>query len=259
LIQSNFLELQRHFGKKYKDPSLATTIFAKYVAQPLLFAYQRPENLHAYHDQDKIELGQRSARVYSTGGHTEGHSYFFINDEDKILMESDSGCINEYTSDWKRVLYAIILAEQLDPNNHLGGHDAIHLGHDRTYKELETMFSRFDTMFRPIAVQMRPQAKINLSQVAWRRVDWAYKIGIVLVWAQMAIYCIGKFLEELDLGLMNMDSHGEIIFETTSDSPKLEQFKAIFEDASPSTIWYRDSLLCRHLAESIQKKFFFNQ
>jgi len=230
ILQQNFIELSEHFPnfpyKKYRG----TMWFINHIFEPFM-QYKIPKNLIPYHDEETITLGTRKAKVITTGGHTEGHSFFHINDSDNILVYSDAGVINEFTSDWKAVLNAIIISQRIDADCVLGGHDKISDGLENARDDLAGGRRRMNEVIKPIIDQLKVGAVINVTEVARKRVGGKlYKIKVVDFWAHMTIYSFCKFLEQLNLGKLNVDQNGIMWFnvtDVTSDSVQADLIRQI--------------------------------
>jgi glyoxylase-like metal-dependent hydrolase (beta-lactamase superfamily II) len=207
---------------QYPSHKIRGSMFFLNVFGKPLAKYQIPENINYYDSANKFQIGSRTGRIFNTGGHTEGHSFLFLNDETQILFNGDAGCINEYTSDWKKVLTSIVLADNLDPTARLGGHNGIENGKEKARSGVRGSYNRHDSMLRPILMQLRPNRTINLTDVAHRRVGFLIKLKLVFLWAHMTIYCMGKYLESLGLGTTTIKPSGNMEFKVTNSTDKFD-------------------------------------
>jgi glyoxylase-like metal-dependent hydrolase (beta-lactamase superfamily II) len=216
VLKSNFDELNGYFQPYPKKFVRGLRVFSTFFGDPFLH-YRTPSNLIVYKNCQKLQIGNRIGQVYTTGGHTEGHSFFFFDDEDKILVNSDGWCINEFTSDFGKVLAALNLAKRLDPANLLGGHDPLHLGFEKARQDRMGSQRRLDTMLRPILMQLKPGKEIDLMYPAHRRVGMGFSVRVVQMWALMTVYCIGKTLEKFNIGRMMLSNTGDLRFFVSVD------------------------------------------
>jgi glyoxylase-like metal-dependent hydrolase (beta-lactamase superfamily II) len=241
VLRQNFTELSDHFPTFPYNKYRGTMWFIRHIFEPFM-QYNIPKSLIPYHDGDKITLGTRQAKVIMTGGHTEGHSFFHINDSDNILVYSDAGVINEFTSDWKAVLKAIIVSQKIDADTVFGGHDTFSDGLEKARQDLAGGRKRMNDVIKPIVDQLKLGEKINATEAARKRVNKLYKIKVVDFWAHMTIYSFCKFLEQLNLGQLSVDPNGIMWFtvtNVTSDSAQadlIQQFNAIEQKEKDSLI-----------------------
>ncbi len=224
LIQSNFDILLFHFGvfpfpKMPISKFITTTLFKSFVS------YNVPDNIHQLENNQRVTLGKRKAQVITTGGHTEGHSFLFFGDEDKFLANSDNGCLNEFTSDWRKSVDSIKLAATLEPHNLIGGHDPLKIGDKKASDDFKGQFRRYDNIMRPFLVRAAPGKIVNVSDCAYRRVSWLHRLGLVNFWAHMTVFCIFTYFQEKGLGKLDLNAKGEFIFQITEDHQKFDFFE----------------------------------
>ncbi len=229
LVQSNFQELQNTFGFTPYEGLSFTKILAGILLENFM-GYEIPKNLTVLQDGQRISVGKRDAKFITTGGHTQGHSFLFFDDEDKILVNSDCGCINEFTSDWIKSVKAVHLAKTLKPHNLLGGHDPLKLGEKKTKDNIRGQFRRYDNMIKPFLLRAKPGKKVMISDSAYRRVGFLYKVPLVNMWAHMAVYCIFKYFVSQDLGSLSMDENGRMYFTITSNPTKYDFFEYLLQN-----------------------------
>ncbi len=207
LLSWNFNELLERFGE-----SQFSRCFRNYrrafrlggIMFPKLVDVKTPYTIQELKDGQKIELGKRQAKVFSTGGHTEGHSFLHFYDEDNILYTGDHNALNEFTCDWGKTLESVRLAQRLNPDNVFIGHNAVKLGTERAQDWINSYFTQFEHIFAPIISNFKLNQTINLSNIISKMMGWVVKIKGLYLWANMAVYAIGKHLEELGLGTLHL-------------------------------------------------------
>jgi glyoxylase-like metal-dependent hydrolase (beta-lactamase superfamily II) len=235
-MTSNFKELGDHFPDFPFHRLKMTKILTKLVGNTLM-KYSIPENLHPYKNGEILSIGQRKAKVVTTGGHTEGHSFLAFTDQDRIVANGDATCINEFTSDFGCLLEAFYQLDTLKPTNLIGGHDKLRLGEEGTIKDLKDSRKRIDDMLRPILEQVTLGNRINISSVAYKRVGKFYKIGIANTWAHMTPYCMGKYLEKFGIGKLEITPKCIMYFHVNEDDTtkeKADLLRSIGEDKEKS-------------------------
>lgn len=203
IMQSNFSELYAHFPDFPNEKIRKVKVLMRF-AEKTIMKYKIPEKLNAFNDGDILSIGQRKAKIITTGGHTEGHSFLVFQDSDNILANSDATCINEFTSDFGGLLRAFHELDILKPSNLFGGHDAYCLGEEKVKKDIHDGRKRIEDMLRPILEQCKPETKINISSIAYKRIGSFRRIGVANTWAHMTPFCIGKHLEQLGVGKLEL-------------------------------------------------------
>lgn len=221
LLDQNYLELRNHFPEAPLDFLTKVLWPLRYTFEPIIAA-KRPKNIKSLLDGQKIQLGKRTGKVITTGGHTEGHSFIHINDEDNILVTSDHDALNEFTCNWKHTLEAVRIAEKIKPNNVFIGHNQPRIGSERALGFVNSYFGQFDKIFGPIMNMFRPNSTVNLTHIANLMMGWLHKVGPVRMWAHMSIYSICKYFEELKLGQIEIHPPGELVFRITENPEKYD-------------------------------------
>ncbi len=189
-----------------------TQFFGEQIFDPLI-SHTTINNVVLYQGGETVQIGKYRAKTIHTGGHSHGHSYFFFEDHpDRILVNGDSWCINEFTSDFSSVVNALRISQSLNPNNLLGGHDPLKLGKENTLKDMNSSRRRLDDIIRPICMQLKPGAKIDVTYTAHRRVKSLISIGLVKIWALMTATSFCEFLQRKGFGRLEADSNGKIWF-----------------------------------------------
>jgi glyoxylase-like metal-dependent hydrolase (beta-lactamase superfamily II) len=225
-MDANLLELRHHFPNAPIKFFSSTLTQLRYTFEPLVFV-QRPKNIHPLLDHQKISLGLREGIVYTTGGHTEGHSFIHINDADNILITSDHDALNEFTCNWGQTLEAVRLAERLQPDNVFVGHNPPRLGKKNATEFIASYFKQFRKFFIPIINSFHLNQQINLSRIAQTRMGWLYQISPVRLWIHMGLYAICKHFEALGMGKMSIQLPGELIFTILEDPTTVDWIEII--------------------------------
>jgi glyoxylase-like metal-dependent hydrolase (beta-lactamase superfamily II) len=196
LMGSNVAFLEERFPGMARDFGgmlwLANVFF-----EPLLHC-ETPSNIHTYADGDTMMIGRRKARVYVTGGHTEGHAFFYF-PEGNILYTGDHDALNEFSCDWGKVLAAAALAERLDPDTVFIGHNAVKQG-DNAKRWVRHYFDQFRQYAVPLARVFRGGQTVDVFQLVSKMAGWAGKMGPVALFAVMSVSCILRHLESVGFG-----------------------------------------------------------
>jgi glyoxylase-like metal-dependent hydrolase (beta-lactamase superfamily II) len=226
LFDINYFELQRHFPETPPDFLLQMLYPLRYLMEPLLHA-KTPENIQILDHNQKIELGKRTGIVYTTGGHTEGHSFIHINDADNILVSSDHDALNEFVCNWGKTLEAVRLAEKIHPDNVLVGHNPPKIGPEKAMGFISSYMTQFDKVFGPVVKLFRLNQTVNLTRIARKMMGYIHHIKPAFMWAHMSLYAICKYFEEVRLGKMRIISPGELVFEILEDPEKIDLLQLI--------------------------------
>jgi len=226
LATSNFQELYQHFPR-YPFITMKSQIFQfQHIFEPLM-RYKIPSNVQGLENLQKVRLGKHTATVYMTGGHTEGHSFFHIDDAENILVTGDHDALNEYTCNWRHTLEAVRLAEKLNPDNVFIGHNAPKLGHENAMKFINSYFKQYDEIFLPLFKHFYKGRRINLTKIILSKMGVVGKVKLAVFWAQMALFAICKYFEELKLGYMELVAPGELFFTITADPKEMDLLNMI--------------------------------
>jgi hypothetical protein len=154
---------------------------------------------------------------------------------ERILINGDSWCINEFTSDFSLVVNALKISASLRPNNLLGGHDPLKLGPENTIKDMNSSRRRLDDIIRPICMQLKPGVDIDVSYTAHRRVKSLISIGLVRIWALMTGVSFCEFLQKNGFGRLHADQKGKIWFRTTESLELIDKMEQLKDDAKDFT------------------------
>ncbi len=242
LTRSNFEEIKKTLPN-FPLHNIRNTKFFMELFIDHYVKCETPENLQPFEDQETFIIGQRKGKIYTTGGHTEGHSFIHIDDEDNILVNSDSGCLNEFTSDWRKSVESIELGLKINPDNVIGGHDPLKLGPENAKKHFRGEYNRYDGMIKPWLFRAKAGVPITISDCAYRRVGFLWKLTPVNLWAHMSVYCNFKYFQQLDLGELSVDKNGVMFFTGSKDSDKFQFFESVRDSirdrSTPKTICER--------------------
>ncbi len=209
LLQWNFRELIETFGAKSFKTHFRGYARAFRLGNALflpLIDVEQPNNIQTFSDGDKIALGKREAVVYSTGGHTEGHALLHFDDEDNILYTGDHDALNEFTCDWGKTLEAVRIAKSLKPDKVFIGHNSPKLETESAQSWLESYFTQFEQIFAPVLNRFEKGQEIKLSNIIRKMMGWVSKMKGLDLWANMSVFSIGKHLQELGLGTLELNS-----------------------------------------------------
>ena len=237
ILRQNLYHLGRVVHNYPFQTIRATRLFGETIFDPLI-SHKPPKMFILFQGDEIVRIGKYSAKTIHTGGHSHGHSYFFFeNLPERILINGDSWCINEFTSDFAAVVNALKISESLRPHNLLGGHDPLKLGPENTIKDMNSSRRRLDDIIRPICMQLKPRAIIDVSYTAHRRVKSLIAIGLVKIWAHMTAVTFCEFLQNQGFGTLYADSKGKIWFKIVDSNDlvdKMEQLRDYGRDFSKS-------------------------
>lgn len=212
IIASNYMEMKNHFPDMTLEQFNGFYRLGRFFLEPLIKT--TPPNLVCPMDNgQKIQIGQRTAQVLITGGHTEGHAFFHFNDSENILHTGDHDALNEFTCNWKHTLESVRLAQSISPDNVFIGHNSPKLGHEKAMGFINGYFRQFDQVFAPMLPLFKRGQRINLTNIARKMMGWVGKIQPALLWMNMSLYAICKYFEELKIGSLSISPIGEILFQ----------------------------------------------
>jgi glyoxylase-like metal-dependent hydrolase (beta-lactamase superfamily II) len=213
-----------------------TVFMAKFLFDSK-FSHHIPENLRSVNGGETVVIGTRKAKVIHTGGHTHGHSFYHLPDcPENILVNGDAWCINEFTSDFRKVMNALTVSERLKPDNLLGGHDPLHLGSDHSMKDILASRRRLDDIIRPILELSKPGRVVNATYAAHKRIKSLIFIGVARMWAHMTVLSFCELLQILGIGKIGCEHDGKVIINITEDPSILTKYEELFQIASDKTV-----------------------
>jgi glyoxylase-like metal-dependent hydrolase (beta-lactamase superfamily II) len=221
LLETNFGELHNHFPK-FSFYHVRKLIYEMQFTLKPFMHYNIPQNIHSLENGQKITLGKRTGIVYSTGGHTEGHSFIYIPDDINFLLTGDHDALNEFTCNWQHTLESVRLAEKINPDNIGIGHNKARLGNKEAMNFVLSYFNQFDKLFGKLLPHFHKGRTINLTHIAHAELGWISKIGMADLWAHMGIYAICKYFEQLHLGTMDLKPPFVLTFTITEDPENID-------------------------------------
>ena len=208
LLQWNYQELRNHFGSidEMNGQYRGTLFFANFLLYPLVDA-KRPFNVEIMKNQTTIPIGNTEARVHITGGHTEGHAFLHFNDENNLLYTGDHDALNEFTCDWNKTLTSVRLAQKLNPDNVFIGHNKVRIGKKSAMGFIDGYFRQFDDIFSSLINHFHAGQELKLTRLIEKMGGWPTNIKGVKLFAHMPLYAICKYMEDMDIGKLEWQSH----------------------------------------------------
>jgi glyoxylase-like metal-dependent hydrolase (beta-lactamase superfamily II) len=200
--------------------------FSRALFEPLVACKTQPDILTLI-DGKNIALGKRKAKVYTTGGHTEGHSFLHIDDGDNILYTGDHDAMNEYSCDWGKILNSVRLAQKISPDNVFIGHNSVKLGKDKAMGFINGYFAQFEKIFAPILSLFKSGQTINLTKIIHAKMGWLRKIKIISIWAHMGLFAIAKYLEQNGLGTFEINEQNHFEFRIEKNPAEVDLISLI--------------------------------
>ena len=181
------------------------------VAFNTIFHYQAPENIVTFNSGDTLALGRYKARVWCTGGHTEGHAILWLPDAPALIV-GDNDAINEFTCTFDGILESHRICRDLysryfsDDLLLLRGHNAILKG-TRGRQWNDQWFQQFNTITTKILpfFQRRYEVgkkSIDIGHIVDLLTGYFRVMRPVEFFAFMRVFVILKFLQKQGVGKM---------------------------------------------------------
>ncbi len=164
---------------------------------------------------ETISIGDHTARVITTGGHSDGHSFFHVQRLD-LLVIGDNDAVNELTCNYRDIIVSAAIIKNLDPAIMLGGHNAIRTTRPAVRLASEGWFKKFHRFIRMFTKAAKVfENKIPLSFFLTKVLGYAGGIAWARFWAFQTLFVIAKFLHDEGLGIMVQES-GDIFLDVNT-------------------------------------------
>jgi glyoxylase-like metal-dependent hydrolase (beta-lactamase superfamily II) len=165
----------------------------------------RPECIVPLHDKASIRIGDHDGSVITTGGHTDGHSFFHFPRIDTLVI-GDHDAVNELTCDYRKIIKATATIRELDPKACLIGHQGI----ITTREACRGTNARWFSKFRNVVGMFRRAAeifdnKVPASYFLTKLLGYMQHINWLRYWAFQNLFVIAKFLVDEGLGTITFD------------------------------------------------------
>nr|MDO8115155.1 MBL fold metallo-hydrolase [Candidatus Sigynarchaeota archaeon] len=152
------------------------------------------------HDGDTVHIGRYKGRVITTGGHSDGHSFFHVADNDMLVI-GDHDAVNEITCDYRKIIKASAIIRDLDPNVALVGHQGIPSTRAIVRQRSAIWFIKFQRevdLFLKAAERF--DNKLSMTYFLNKILGYSGKIVWLRYWAFQNLFVIAKFAQEEGLG-----------------------------------------------------------
>lgn len=199
---TNIKFLTDYFGTNPAKNFPKMPYFAKYAIDPFMKTEplsQENNNVVFYSDNEELTIGQYKAKIFQTGGHTEGHSFFYF-PEIGALHTGDNNALNEVLVDFGAVVRSMIIARDLKPELILIGHNEPKKNRVESEKWINQWFTEYGKVIDMLKPKMKNDAMMNITRLMSRMAGWAYKLEVVRFFAFMQMFVILRYLESKKYG-----------------------------------------------------------
>jgi len=187
-----------------------------------ILSWKTPSNIITYKDGDKLEIGQYSAKVYTTGGHTEGHSFFHI-PEKGILVVGDNDALNETIVDFGCVIRSMEIARSLKPEMIFIGHNEPKLNSKLSTAWVDRWFKEFDHVLEMLKnTVFKNNVHVNITRIIQKMTGWLFKIEWVRFFTFMQLFVILKHLVKKGFGELILTADNQLYFHTSDHIEDME-------------------------------------
>jgi glyoxylase-like metal-dependent hydrolase (beta-lactamase superfamily II) len=191
-----------------------------YFLWPKLISSEIPKNVQALKNDEIVTLGQRKARVIVTGGHTEGHCFYYIDDEDNILVTGDHDAPNEFIVDWGKMIESVKIAEKINPDVVFIGHNPIKKG-DRAHDFIFGYRKQFHELIDNIAPIFKPGREVNITKLIDGALGYMKGFQSLRLFTFMRLFIFLRHFQQL--GLVSLElREGNVFFARVLE--KMENF-----------------------------------
>lgn len=211
---TNIQYLTDYFGSSPARNFPTMPYFAKYAIDPFMKAEPldpKKNNVVFYRDAEEFIIGQYKAKVFQTGGHTEGHSFFYF-PEINALHTGDNNALNEVLVDFGAVVKSMIIARDLKPELILIGHNEPRKNRVESEKWINQWFIEYGKVMDMLKPKMKNDAKMNITRLMQRMAGWMYKFEIVRFFAFMQMFVILRYLESKNYGRIEIGQDKQTLY-----------------------------------------------
>ena len=169
------------------------------------------------HEGETIRIGAYDGRVITTGGHTDGHSFFHLPGIDTLVI-GDHDAVNELTCDYRRIIKAAAIIRDLDPKVCLVGHQGLPATRRACQAKTENWFSKLRRVVEIIAYAAnRFDNKLPMSYFLKKMLGYMQSINWLRYWAFQNLFVITKFIVDEDIGTVTFDeAKGDLVLVVSS-------------------------------------------
>ncbi|MBD3354255.1 MAG: MBL fold metallo-hydrolase [Candidatus Lokiarchaeota archaeon] len=224
IIQSNMNYLLAHFQHSAIKSFQLMPFVGKFLLDPFMKT-KTPENIKFYEDQDEFLIGKYKAKVYLTGGHTEGHSFFYF-PEIKALHTGDNNALNEFIVDFSAVIRSMQIARDLNPDMIFIGHNEPKTEKQDAYNWINTWFREFEGISDMLIPLIRNDVRINITKIMKAMAGWTFKVEVIRFFAFMQLYVILHYLEMKKYGKIELGKNDFTLYFHTA--PNVEDINVEF-------------------------------
>ncbi len=159
-----------------------------------------------------VRIGAHEGRVITTGGHSDGHSFFHFPAIDALVI-GDHDAVNELTCDYRNIIKATAIIRDLDPKVCLIGHQGILA----TREACRAKFDRWFSQFRHVVGMFARAAEIwggrlPASYFLEKTLGYMRCINWLRYWAFQNLFVMAKFLVDEGIGTLAFDdASGDLV------------------------------------------------
>jgi glyoxylase-like metal-dependent hydrolase (beta-lactamase superfamily II) len=166
-----------------------------------------PGSVVPLHDGASIRIGMHEGRVITSGGHTDGHSFFHLPGIDTLVI-GDHDAVNELTCDYRKIIKATAIIRDLDPKVCLIGHQ----GSPATKEACRAKIARWFSELHHVVDMFARAAdtfdnKLPASYFLTKLLGYMKCIRWLRYWAFQNLFVIVKFLVDEGLGTIVFDEN----------------------------------------------------
>jgi hypothetical protein len=226
---SNIKYLTKYFGTSPAKSFPTMPYVAKFAIDPFMRSDpldKKANNLVFFKDADEFMIGNYKTKIYQTGGHTEGHSFFYM-PEIGVLHTGDNNALNEVLVSFSAVVKSMIIARQLKPEMIFIGHNEPKKKRNDSEKWIEQWFKEYTKVLNMLKPKMKNNAMINITKIMQGMAGWAFKFEVVRFFAFMQMFVILRYLEEKKYGRIELGRDNAILYFHLS--PSIEEMELRLE------------------------------
>lgn len=220
LVDHNVREVLRYLPKGSIRAFRRTYYFGRLLARTVL--RQRPvRHLTPLADGARVSIGGRSAEVITTGGHTEGHSFFKFPAE-HVLVVGDNDAPNETTVDFGKMAASMVVVRDVLRGWTRSSDDdvAIFIGHNRVKRGqacvawAQGYLDQFNRIFAALVGHAAGRETIDATWFLERLGGYVLKFPFQALrfFAFIQVFVILKFLQAREYGHMALTPARRLFF-----------------------------------------------
>ncbi|MBN2153989.1 MAG: MBL fold metallo-hydrolase [Candidatus Lokiarchaeota archaeon] len=164
------------------------------------------------HDGATVRIGAHEGRVITTGGHSDGHSFFHFPGIDALVI-GDHDAVNELTCDYRRIIKAAAIIRDLDPKVCLVGHQGIPATREACRAKAEHWFTKLHHVVGMLArATDKFGGELSMGYFMDKLLGYLRRISWLRYWTFQNLFVLVKLLVDEGIGTIALvEERGDLV------------------------------------------------